>query len=347
MKKIVIPTPGLTSHGGVRILVDIANKLVDRGCDVTIYVPNRPTTMPYILNDRVVVKKIGVYTENRICAGVIFLISLPWHLVRCNILANQFSTVFPAWFAARVLRAKYVYFVQDIEYRFYKGRFYGVIKFLCEWTYRRGHMIAANSYLASELIKYREVLLTAQLGISEKFFSVPCASSVKEYEIVYFLRGEQHKRIDRFNALLPFFIAKNFRVLCVSQNLELLSTYSDRVTTLCPRNDEDIIVALDKSKILLLTSEHEGFALPPLEAMARGLPSVIFECGGPVVYARHEYNCVIVGDGKEQTALQYTERLLMDKYLYAELSKNAFITASQFKLDDALNSLADYLMEFC
>lgn len=345
MKKIVIPTPGLTSHGGVRILVDIANKLVARGCDVTFFVPNRAAVMPFLLDDRVLVKKIGIHSNNKIVAGVTFLASLPMHLVKCNILANQFSTVFPAWLASCILGAKYVYLVQGLEYRVYGGKLYRVIKLLCEWTYRKGKVIAANPYLSSELKKYREVSYTLQLGVSQKFFTMPCLSPVKDFDIIYFLRAEKHKRVDRFDILLSFFVAKHFRILCVSQNLELLNAYSNRVTTLCPKNDDEIIEALDKSKILLLTSDYEGFALPPLEAMARGLPSVIFECGGPTVYALHERNCMIVRDGQEQTALQFTERLLMDSSFYSELSKNALATASRFKLEDAINDLADYLMK--
>lgn len=345
MKKIVIPTLGLTSHGGVRVLVELANRLVELGCDVTVLIPNRPAVSPFVLDKRVLIKKIGPLTEYRIVAAVLFLMISPAYLINKDILANHFVTVFPAWISSCVSRSKYFYFVQDIEYRFYKGEFSSVMRLLCEWTYRRGRLIAANSYLASELRKYNEVLLTLKLGVSEKFFKIPRISSANEYDIVYFLRKESHKRIDRFDVLLPILQQKGVRILCVSQNTELLSLYSSRVKTLCPKDDDDIISALDKSKILLLTSDHEGFSLPPLEAMARGLPSVIFECGGPAVYATHRYNCMIVNDASEQTALEYIFDLLSNKVMYSEMSKNCLISASQFKLDDAVNCFADYLVE--
>lgn len=344
MKTIVIPTPGLTSHGGVRVLAAIANRLVDQGCDVIIYVPDRPAVSPFQLDDRVVVRKIGLRSDNKFIAGVTFLIALPMHLANRFVLANHFSTVFPAWLSSKLLGARYVYFVQDIEYRFYVGRFYRIIRAACEWTYRRGQLIAANSYLATELVRYQKVLLTTRLGVADGFFSVPSKSLSKDFEIIYFLRGENHKRIDRFDTLLPFILAKKFRVLCVSQNRKLLDTYSHRVATLCPADDGDIIQALDRSKMLLLTSDHEGFSLPPLEAMARGVPSVMFECGGPSVYAMHGKNCLIVDDGKEQTALKFIEQLLADGSLYSDLSKSARATALQFKLIDAIDALADYLL---
>jgi glycosyltransferase involved in cell wall biosynthesis len=344
MKTIVIPTPGLTSHGGVRVLAAIANRLVDQGCNVIIYVPDRPAVSPFQLDDRVVVRKVGLRSDNKFIAGVTFLIVLPMHLANRFVLANHFSTVFPAWLSSKWLGAKYVYFVQDIEYRFYAGTFYRIIKAACEWTYRRGRLIAANSYLATELTRYQQVLLTARLGVADSFFSVPSKSITKDFEIIYFLRGEKHKRADRFDAMLPFFLLKGFRVLCVSQNRSLLDIYSQRVATLCPKGDVDIIQALDKSKILLLTSDHEGFALPPLEAMARGVPPVMFECGGPSVYATHEKNCLIVDDGKEQTALKFVEQLLENGSLYAALSESGRATAQGFRLNDAIDALADYLL---
>ena len=344
MKTIVIPTPGLTSHGGVRVLAAIANRLIDKGCKVIIYVPDRPAVSPFVLDDRVVVSKIGLRSDNKFIAGITFLMALPMHLANRFVLANHFSTVFPAWLSSMLLGARYVYFVQDIEYRFYAGRFSRIIKAACEWTYRRGQLIAANSYLATELTRYQKVQLTARLGVAEGFFSTPAESFSKDFEIIYFLRGEKHKRADRFDALLPFFLAKGFRVLCVSQNRNLLDIYSQRVATLCPKDDGDIIQALDKSKILLLTSDHEGFALPPLEAMARGVPPVMFECGGPSVYAMHEKNCLIVDDGKEQTALRLVEQLLEKGSLYSTLSEGGRATALGFSLNDAIDDLADYLL---
>ena len=345
MKKIIIPTLGLTAHGGVRVLVEVANRLVSRECDVTIIIPNRPTVSPFVLDNRVVVKKIGPLTNSKYIAGLYILLISPIYLVNRHVLANHFVTVFPAWLSTCISRSKYFYFVQDIEYRFYKGGFFGFIKILCEWTYRRGRLIAANSYLASELEKYEKALLSLELGVAETFFSTPNISTSKEYDIVYFLRKETHKRIDRFNILLPMLLAKEYRILCISQDVELLHAYENKVKTLCPESDDEIIAALDKSKILLLTSDHEGFSLPPLEAMARGLPSVIFECGGPAIYAIHEINSMIVFDGKESVAFEYVEKLLTDDVFYSELSSHCLVTASRFKLEEAVSVLSNYLIE--
>lgn len=344
MKQFAIPMLGLTPHGGNRILVEIANNLVSRGYSVTIITPNRASRMPYVLDERVLVKKIGPSINSKILLFIIYLFVSPLYLKNKTILANQFLTVLPSWVASHIFHSKYVYFVQGIEYRVYKGKLFGVLKAVCEWTYRKGQIVAANSYLASELENYNKVLLTLKLGVSSKFFSTPKILDSKEFDVIYFLRREKYKRIDRFNALLPFFIKNDVRVLCVSQDSDLLDSYSNRAATLCPKNDEELINALDKSRVLLLTSDHEGFSLPPLEAMARGLPSVMYECGGPKVYAVHEKNCLIVTDSQESSAVKYIEKLLTDKVFYSELSKAGFDTASRFKLDGAINVFVEYLI---
>jgi glycosyltransferase involved in cell wall biosynthesis len=44
-------------------------------------------------------------------------------------------------------------------------------------------------------------------------------------------------------------------------------------------SDESVAVAYDTSDVLVVTSEHEGFCVPVVEAMAAGLPVVAFDQG--------------------------------------------------------------------
>src|SRR5690625_7346132 len=67
---------------------------------------------------------------------------------------------------------------------------------------------------------------------------------------------------------------------------------------------------MDRCRIFLLASEHEGFALPPLEAMARGLAVVTFPAGGPSVYVKKDVHAAVVSDCSAQTAAAISEELL-------------------------------------
>jgi glycosyltransferase involved in cell wall biosynthesis len=339
---ITIPALALTAHGGGRVLVQIANHLVGRGFNVSVITSGYPGKMPFIFDKRINVIRIGPSSNSKIICSFFFLLLAPFYLGNSLIIANYFLTVIPSWIADRFFKARYVYLVQDIEYRFFHKKIYWPLRAICRWTYRRGNIISANSYLTSELRKY-DVQLTLSLGVSCAFFNKANISKGKMYDIVYFLRGQCHKRIDRFDELLSVFAKKNISVLCISQDIELLESYSSKVKTLSPINEEQLIDAIDNSRILLLTSEHEGFALPPLEAMARGVPSVMFECGGPSTYAIHGENCFIVTDGQCNTALSFIEKLIADVFYYETMSAKAKATAKKFKLEEAVNEFSNYL----
>lgn len=341
--KVIIPVLGLTAHGGNRIIVEVANKLVESGHDVTFVTPNRHVSMPFILDPRIKVKKTGPLVRSKILAWLFFLILSPFFMIRSNILANHFLTVLPSWLASVFLGSEYVCLVQDIEFRFYKGKFLDFPRRICEWTYRRGRLVAANDYLAAELKGYTKLLLTLKLGVASDFFNIDISEKPKKFDIVYFLRAEPRKRIDRFDSLLPFFKQKNLKVLCISQDTELMQRYHGQVSTCCPSNDIELINAVDQCRVLLLTSEHEGFSLPPLEAMARGVPTVMYPCGGPDVYAVHGENCLYVMDERVETALDAVEILLQNPKIYGKLSKAGMITASNYHLDNSIKIFSEFL----
>ena len=344
-KKIIIPILGLTAHGGNRIIVEVANKLVEAGIDVTFVTPNRDVSMPFILDPRIEIKKTGPRVSSKSLAWLFFLILSPFFMIHSKILANHFLTVLPSWLASIFFGAEYVCLVQDIEFRFYKGKFLDIPRRICEWTYRRGRLVAANDYLAAELKDYTTLLLTLKLGVANDFFNLEISKDKKKFDVVYFLRAEPRKRIDRFDRVLPFFRQKNLKVLCISQDIQLMQKYQDQVSTYCPSNDVELIKAVDQCSVLLLTSEHEGFSLPPLEAMARGVPTVMYPCGGPDVYAVHKKNCLYVMDEDVETALDAVETLLTNPKIYEDLSKAGMITASDYHLDNSIKIFADFLVK--
>lgn len=341
---IKIPILALTPHGGARVLVAIANSLVEQGWDVTVVTSNYIASMPFAFDARVRIQYIGWRSRSKALALMSFLLAAPFYLSRSKIIANHFLTVVPSWIAAVLFGSHYIYLVQGVEHKFFIKKIQWPLRAVCKWTYRRGRLVAANSYLATELVKFNQVLLTLNLGVSQSFFSTPPATdSRKQWDVVYFLRRQPIKRVDRFDQMLPSLKAKGLSVLCISQDVELLQSYSDRADGLTPASDAELIHAIDAAKVLLLTSEHEGFALPPLEAMARGVPSVMYECGGPGVYATHGVNALIVTDDKSDTAVAYIEQLARDETRYAPMSKNAKITAQKFQLDNAVGEFTRFL----
>ncbi|HBT9869694.1 TPA: hypothetical protein MCO02_005521, partial [Klebsiella pneumoniae] len=117
MKKVYIPLINLSNHGGVRILIELANYLADNDCDVEIIVPNYDYQSVYkINNSNIKIKKIGPAIKNKKLRYLIFLIILPFKLKsNAFVIANFFPTYFPSIAWSFLKKGKVVYFIQDIE----------------------------------------------------------------------------------------------------------------------------------------------------------------------------------------------------------------------------------------
>ena len=330
-------------HGGTRVVVQLANHLAASGHDVVIVCPRGRADSPYPLDPRVRIRSIGVHSGLKSLDYPIFLAMLPFGLpARSMLLATFFVTYYPVKLAAIFRNAPYLYFVQDIESK-YKGLGGMILNYLCNGTYHDGRIVAANSYLKERLSReFRRTSISVQIGPGRDFYREGPVTG-KRYDIVYFLRREKWKGLERFQS----FLAKSegrFACLCVSQDERLFeSVQHPSVVCVKPQGDDELVSCIDSARILLFTSHQEGFALPPLEAMARGVPPILYRCGGPDAYMRHQINGFYVED--EAQIVATVELLLRDQELYSRVSREARATASLYRMDAALAELSQHLLE--
>ena len=137
------------------------------------------------------------------------------------------------------------------------------------------------------------------------------------------------------------------RVVCVTQDVELFQQYTaNGFECVRPKDDLELINLYDRSRVLLLTSDQEGFGLPPLEAMARGLPTVVYRCGGPDTYIDHKKNSLLIDDGNDNDACEALIMLLENADIYRKISLAAKETAGNYRLSVGLKKFADYLAKY-
>jgi L-malate glycosyltransferase len=86
------------------------------------------------------------------------------------------------------------------------------------------------------------------------------------------------------------------------------------------------------STVLLYPSRYEGFGLPPLEAMACGCPVVTTAVGAVSEYAAHRRNAIVVQPGDVNGLAAGVEALLLDAHLRARLREEGLETARRFAL---------------
>jgi glycosyltransferase involved in cell wall biosynthesis len=339
---IAIPMLSARWHGGARVLLQAANYCVSRGHRVTILCPHGQFTSNYELESGVAVRYLGINSGWKLLNYISFLISAPFALPRgATAVANFFVTYFPVRLAALLRGVRYVYFVQDIECK-YRGVGGWILNQVCKFTYADEYMVAANPHLADRLSReFGRRCECIQVGPGETFYRRPVTRK-KEFDVIYFLRRESWKGLDRFRKFIAL-CGRRASVLCVSQDEQLLADMrQEGLTCRKPANDEELVDCIDSARVLLYTSYQEGFALPPLEAMARGVPAIMYRCGGPDIYIRHEVNSLYVQD--ETEAVEAVLRVIDTSPIYERLSAEALATAARYRIEEGLERLLACLL---
>lgn len=340
---IIIPVIALSAHGGTRVLVEFANFAVARGEDVELLLPKGMNSGTYQIDARVKIRQVPVSSGLKFLDYFLFLLLLPFYFRQRLVVANFFVTYFPAKFSNFLFGTPFLYFVQDIE-DVYTGLTGGVLNIACRLTYRSRRIVAANAYLRGELEgRGARPLAEIQLGPSSAFYAPARPDSEKLFDIVCFPRHELRKGVGRLEKVLSSYRRRfgPLRVLAISQDPDMLSRFEALgFTGARPQNEVALVDCMDQAKVLLFTSYKDGFGLPPLEGMARGLPAVVYACGGPSLYMQDGGNGFLI-DNDDERAVACLHTLLTDAVLYETTRRNALQTAAQFSLGAGLASLLE------
>ncbi|MHB1004366.1 MAG: glycosyltransferase family 4 protein [Chloroflexota bacterium] len=97
--------------------------------------------------------------------------------------------------------------------------------------------------------------------------------------------------------------------------------------------------------VFVSASWAEGFGLPPLEAMACGAPVVVTDSRGVREFARHEGNCLLIPPRDPKALAEAIVRLLLDRDLAARLGTEGIRTAGGFDWEEAVNRFESALRQ--
>ena len=93
---------------------------------------------------------------------------------------------------------------------------------------------------------------------------------------------------------------------------------------------EELPVIYQSANVFIFPSWFEGFGLPPLEAMASGLPVILTETDGAGEYAQSGINCLMAKPGDVKNIVKKTMSILEDADMGRSLGENGHKTAKRF-----------------
>jgi len=183
--------------------------------------------------------------------------------------------------ATLVPRTQRYFFVQGLEWKFIANAAASAV--LRRWvlrSYRNGTTIAANAYLTAELRRAGiDVSLQMPVWADPAFGQVESTNRDIDYAMV--LRSGSVKRLDLYLAFIDAAFAAGRRVVVISPEDAIVDQIREKVAVSLLRPSlQEMRAVYARSRLFVHLSDHEGFGLPPLEAMGAGCVPLCRDSGG-------------------------------------------------------------------
>jgi glycosyltransferase involved in cell wall biosynthesis len=235
------------------------------------------------------------------------------------------------------------------------------------FTKRAGRVVATTDFVRRELLTYRFIQTAAQvdivpLGVSTDFKPIEKHDEllVNKIRVNYNLPEEFILIVGRLNARKNIESLIKALVLVQDQSIPLVITGKEdwkkskfrhllentnirnRIIITGPVGDDEIAALFAMSKIFCFPSFAEGFGLPPLEAMASGVPVVVSNttsmpeiCGHAAVYADPH---------RPESIAEGINKLLSDKAFYERMKTEGLTRSAGFTWPVTANKLMESIL---
>jgi glycosyltransferase involved in cell wall biosynthesis len=307
--------------GGHRDIFEHLNRLSDRGHAVSLYTLGEP---PEWFPLRVPVHSFADYDE------------LARSLVEIDAIkvATWWMTAAPVW-RASVARGIPVYFVQDIETSYYPDHEHARHAVLDSYRPEFRYMTIS----AWNRQRLRELGLDAELippGIDLETFR-PRADVTRREDMVLALgRSNPLKNLPLTLAAWTALKEPRPELCMFGIEPELADRQGIRYVT--SPDDEQVNELFNQATVFIQTSTHEGFALPPLEAMATGAAVVCTDAHGNRDFCVDGVNCLMPEPSRSAVTAALA-RLLADPQLRARLGEAGRQTAQEYAWELRIDAL--------
>ncbi|MEO0360212.1 MAG: glycosyltransferase family 4 protein [Pseudomonadota bacterium] len=338
--KITFLSPVPNMSGGERVVATYADKLVERGHDVTIVACN-PFAKRFVLNPREALRRRARRRA---------LKNAPYHRMKAKLKvigrkgrileedAPQADVLIATWWETAVWGAEMapdkgakVYFMQDYGA---SGQEFERIRPTWRLPYR---FVTLTGLLKGMILEEApdakvDVVLNA---VEDRFRGAPVREKAARPTVGFVFRPEPSKGIDvavdalaRVRAATP-----DLRVVAFGKPQTSLPDFVEYREN---ASDDDIVALYRSADLWLFPSRMEGFGLPILEAMASRTPVVGARCGAAPDLIEDGRNGYVVEVGDAEAMADRIRRVLSARPDdWARMSETAAATIEDYDWDDA------------
>lgn len=352
---IVFLQSSLWLSGGAQVVVEHANRLAEKGHRVQIVIPKNAIdpeiaallspSVPVIHARHPLSRSAGLLDK------ILITLSMTAAVPRCDVLvATHTPTTLVTLLAGRLLRKGLpVWFYQDYPVMF-EGRPVEAWLLRHALRWHAGAMTISES-TTRELLSFtpgQVVNVGDAINNYERLRSQPrLPRGGGKTRIMYLGDFRPRKGLADFLEAMRLVYAAHpqIELLLVLKEDGPLETSVPHTRVIRP-SDEELVHCYAGSDIFVSASWSEGFGLPPLEAMAAGLPVALTDSGGVNDYARPGENCLLSPPRRPDLLAQSVQSLLDQPELAARLSQNGPPTAAQFTWPRVAERMEQALLRF-
>jgi glycosyltransferase involved in cell wall biosynthesis len=351
--KLVWIAQDLHRGGGERVIIELSAGLAKRGHEVHIIYPRGRGGFP--IPPGVLAREVGIEIASPMVSLITNLPALIAAVPPCDwILCSMPISVLAGYIAGQFRSAKVLSYIMTDERILFDDRssiqsgfLLEIYHHLVEFAQRLPVTIAANSHWTLNRIhrgrggEYPIVYPGINLDIfrpdgahllTERDFTIVCVGRRRKLKGLAELI-EALNRVQRFKSDL------DFQLRIITQ--EDLDTSAARFpcALIHPDTDHEIATAYRGADLFVMPSWFEGIPLPPLEAMACGVPCLLTDCGGIDEYARNGHNCRVVPVKDPDSMSRAIIELYLDRSLRNRFSDAGLKTAAVFGWENSTSQL--------
>ena len=325
----------LNPGGGQRVCIEISRELIKRGYDVSIIVPKGRTGGRKIEGVKILERgprfnspMISILSS----IPAMFLISKGFDVV---ISSMPFMAIINAWSFNRALKYHWVQ-IDDVclfdDHSLIKSpTLLNAYKKTAKYSYHLPLHYIVNSEWTKRKFESDggKEAVVIHPGVDTNIFK-PLKSAKKNDLIIGTIgRRVRFKGLDDLISALKivFHSGFKFHLRIITQESLNIPELPFLYEIVSPADDTSLARLISGCDIFISASWFEGFALPPLEAMACGVPVITTDSGGVREYAEDGVNCLMTPPKSPEKIAEAVKRLISDEELRTALSVNGRKTA--------------------